>query len=340
MCYLGNVDDHLDADGSIVDGRGTDSGAAGRDPHRVGQLPAARSVKFAPANALLAACHQDSVRLWDLAEPADARLLGTIASIKNAEAAFFSDDGTELSVLFREMNSRHVVQLWDIAEPTSPRPIGEPLRRDETPHVTPPGAVQVDARRRRRAWNLSAPSPLGLRSTFSYQRRALTEAAEVSTVLVADLTTIVELWDITNPTAPSLLSWLGDPYGDSYEVTGVSLSPDSRILAVGRIEEEMPARCDLSVHLWDVSEPATARPLAMLSEADFPLKFSPDSAMLAVMSRLGVQVWDLTDPLSPRRHGGFCDIEYRAGMDFSADGVILAAASRRQGEPVTLWKVR
>ncbi|OAA18266.1 hypothetical protein UG55_11187 [Frankia sp. EI5c] len=339
-CYLGNMDDHPEVSGSTDDGRGIDPGVAGRNPRSVGRLPEASSIKFAPANVLLAACHPDSVRLWDLAEPTAARLVGTIPGIKDADAVSFPGNGTKLSVVFRAVH-RRVGQLWNIADPTSPRPVDEPQRCDETPYVTPPGAVGEYAWHGGHAWNLGVPSPLGLKRTFSYQRRASAEAAEVSTVLVAVTGTTVELWDITNPAEPSQVGWLGDHYSDYHsEIDGVSLSPDSRILAVGRYEEEMPARYDPSVHLWDVSEPAAARPLAVLPGAEFPLMFSPDSAMLAATSRFGVQVWDLTDPQSPRRHGAVCDIARDAEMDFSADGVILAAVGRRSGVPVTLWKVR
>ncbi|MGH3900266.1 MAG: hypothetical protein ACRDTA_18885, partial [Pseudonocardiaceae bacterium] len=114
-------------------------------------------------------------------------------------------------------------------------------------------------------------------------------------------------------------------------VNSVAFSPDGRTLAT--------ATNDKTVILWDLTDPATPRPLGQPLTAHTDLvrsvAFSPDGRTLATASNdKTVIVWDLTDPARPGRPLT-AHTDSVNSLAFAPDGRTLATASN--DKTVILW---
>jgi WD40 repeat protein len=90
-----------------------------------GTTPPAGYVAFSPTDRVLAAGEATGgVQLWDIANPARARMMGTTFSTSSGliGSLTFSRDGRTLAV-----DSDNAVSLWDVADPARPRALGRPL---------------------------------------------------------------------------------------------------------------------------------------------------------------------------------------------------------------------
>jgi WD40 repeat protein len=263
------------------------------------------AVAFSPDGHTLASNDNDTIRLWDVADPAHPRPLGqplisSSGSVVNAVA--FSPHGHTLA----SSNDDGTVWLWNVADPAHPRPFGQPLTSSNTPYEmafspdghtlaggSPDGTVQL--------WDVTDPAyprPLGQPLTRSSSRSVVDAVAfspRVHTLASGNDDGTTRLWDVADPAHPRPL---GQPPTSSSAVRTVTFSPDGHTLASGNF--------DGTIRLLDVTDPAHPRPLGQpLTSGSgnivYSVAFSPDGHTLASGNSDGsVQLWDVTDLAHPR----------------------------------------
>ena len=73
---------------------------------------------------LAAAGNVDTIRLWDVADPAHPR---PVSQLPVGSAAFVSVVFSPIGRTLAAAGSDGTVRLWDVADPAHPRPLGQPL---------------------------------------------------------------------------------------------------------------------------------------------------------------------------------------------------------------------
>lgn len=145
----------------------------------------------------------------------------------------------------------------------------------------------------------------------------------------------VELWDVSDPVEPIMLS-----RNDINEVRSLSYSPDGRLLLVGTQDETMP--------LLDVFEPARPVAMAEVTQPGSPTatEFSPDGRYLVTVGPgRAMRLWDATRltaspaaPVVPLIDVPSDGSTYTAlQLAFSPDGSTLIAGTT--GREVLRWAV-
>ncbi len=152
----------------------------------------------------------------------------------------------------------------------------------------------------------------------------------------------VVLYDITNPCEPKYLSWFRSSGSLGQDVETVAFSPDSTLLAVGRLSDPL-------IRVWDVREPKLAREAATLRGHAFgvrALAFSPDGSLLASGSDDATALlWDVSGlkqahtgartlrpvPGLPMQHG-----KSVAGLEFSGDRRLVTGS---YDNTVRVWDI-
>jgi WD40 repeat protein/class 3 adenylate cyclase len=265
-------------------------------------------VAFSLRGHMVASASADgAIQLWDVTDPAHPRPLGrppTAGDVSVGSLAFSpsghtlaSSSGLASSANTANGSGGGTVQLWDVTNPAHPRPLGQPLTAGDGP---------VDS---------VAFSPDGHTLAIS----ANTANGNGSTV---------ELWDVADPAHPRLL---GQAQTGNELVDSLAFSSDGHTLASASSPANGSSRS--TVQLWDVTDPAHARPLGQPqtgSEFVDSLAFSPDGHTLASSDYGGtVQLWDVTDPahlrpLDQPPTGGASAVD---SVAFSLDGHTLATGS-------------
>jgi WD40 repeat protein/transcriptional regulator with XRE-family HTH domain len=288
------------------------------------------SVAFEQAGHTLAGGTSDgTVQLWDVADPAHPRRLGsTLTGPAAVNWVAFSPDGHTLA----SGSLDGTIRLWDATDPARPRPLGQPLTSRSgvlsvafTPsgHTLASGSFDGTVR----LWDVAdpvRPRPLGRPLTggvgavemvaFSPGGRTLASSDDDGTV---------RLWDVTDPARPRPL---GRPLTASTRIVySVAFSPDGHTLASGS--------ADGTVRVWDVTDPAHPRPLGQPLTGGYIIEsvaFSFDGHTLAGGSADGtVRLWDVTDPAHPSPLGQPLTSSAAAvvSVAFSSDGHTLASGS-------------
>jgi WD40 repeat protein/transcriptional regulator with XRE-family HTH domain len=264
------------------------------------------SVAFSSTGHTLASGNSGGiVRLWDMADPAHPRRLGSIltgAAAVNWVA--FSPGGRTLA----SGDAKGVVRLWDLTDPARPRPLGQPLTGGtgavETVAFSPGGRTLAssDDDGTIRLWDVTDPArPRTLGQPLTGGTGAVYSVAFSPggrTLASSGVDGAIRLWDITELARPRPL---GQPLtGAAAVVVSLAFSPGGRTLAGGDT--------DGTVRLWDLTDPAHPRPLGQpltsSTASVVSLAFSPGGRTLASGGVDGtVRLWDLTDPARPRPLG-------------------------------------
>ena len=289
------------------------------------------SVAFSPAGHTLASGTSDGkVRLWDVADPARPRPLGsTLAGVAAVSWVAFSPDGHTLA----SGSLDGAVRLWDITDPARPRPLGSTstsrvgvlsVAFSPDGHTLASGSDDGAVR----LWDITDPArprPLGQPLTGGTAAVETVAFGPGGNTLASSADDgAVRLWDITDPAHPRPL---GQPLTASTgPVYSVAFGPGGDTLASGDY--------DGAVRLWDVTDPAHPRSLGQpLTGAATPVNsvaFSPGGDTLASSADDGaVRLWDITDPAHPRPLGQPLTGSTAGvvSVAFSPDGHTLASGS-------------
>lgn len=201
---------------------------------------------------------------------------------------------------------------------------------DEPAVPDPHGEVTAQSTARHRRASRSRPSPkVSLRKRITAALLAIALLTAAGTVLMAILSP-------REPSAPTV-KLLGRPLSQhTHWVLSVAFSPDSETLA--------SASRDGTVILWDVTDPAHARPVGLplpgRTTGVVSVAFSNDGRTLASGNWDGtVRLWDVTDRAHPQSLGRplLGHTNPVNSVVFVADDRALASADR---EGTRLWDVQ
>jgi RNA polymerase sigma factor (sigma-70 family) len=200
---------------------------------------------------------------------------------------------------------------------------------------------------------------------------SLTFAADGKTVLAANLSLVINRWDVNSGKA------LTEFKGHTSNVVAVALSPDGSLLASGASDntvrvwrvktgeqvwsgaghklqvttvafspdgKTLATSGDQTVRLWDVAKGEQLRQLPVEGQWGMSVAFSPDGKTLAVAGDGGLDLWDVAAARKlPRPDGKGAPQDSKApqygyhSVTFSPDGKALAAGAR--GQTVEVWDV-
>ncbi|HUQ59074.1 TIR domain-containing protein [Lentzea sp.] len=240
--------------------------------------------------------------------------------------------------------------LWNISDPARPRPvktireddprvvtIGEP-RTPVTAAFSPDGtllAIRDNPPEHNTVtlWNVADP-----RRVTAYPRRltgntgflvALEFSADGHALRTVGKNLDLMSWDVSNPNEPRETGRGGMQRTDTR--TRVDLSPDGRTL----VTDSEPGG---ELLLRDVSDLNDVRELGKLQDGSTAgFTFAPNGRVL-VTTGDKVALWDVADPLSPRRFDGVVEVgDASHAVAFDPDSRILAVGT--EGGAVSLWNV-
>ena len=257
----------------------------------------------------------DSVRLWDVTDPASPRLGGSLyGSTGSVNSVVFARDRhilatcpscqLEVSRSARsiEVGARDTVQLWELGNPGDPRPLGHPL-----------------------------PGITGLVSSVMFAPDGNTLVAVIRDQVGFD--DAVRLWDVSNAADPRPL---GNPLpGLAGLVNSVGFAPEGNLLATINNFQ--------SVQLWNTASLANPQPiggpLTGIAGRVNSVVFAPNGNTLAVASAdQTVRLWEVTNPADLRPLGGLSGhTDSVNSVVFAPNGNTLATLS--DDRTVRLWKV-
>jgi WD40 repeat protein len=314
-------------DGSLLVSGGADSEIMLTDMTRFGQpgllarpLAAQRSgvseLAFVGASRVIVSSALDDGELlrWNLDNPAAPVPLTSLPNLARANWELaVSPDGRLLATA----GDSDQVFLWDLTDDAAPVPLGSidldsvlvgslDFSADgETLAVVNNGTVSL--------WSTRDPrSPKAVSPPAFAQDASWAGFIHGNDTLATFGDRGMEVWDVTTPDRPSLLTTATDVPGEFTKAT------DQQLAATHEQDH---------VVLWDLTDPRQPRRQGQTSSGSTvgPIALTPDGRTLATASSNTVQLWDLSDPERPQRLGQNTDdhpgrVE---ALSFSADGSIL-----------------
>lgn len=296
------------------------------------------AVAFGTENLLAAANIDGTVSLWDTTDPWAARPVTTLSrgpSPATTNVAF-SPQGDALVTA----DLGGTVTWWDLGDRRDYDAV-RPVTISENSILTGIGslAFSPDGRTlvggtldgRVLIWDATNRQQLELAATltgFAAGVQALAFGGTGHLLATAADNTTTRLWDLTDLRHPRRMATPSIP-ADGL-VTGLSISPDSRTLAI--------ANPDRTVSLFDITDPGHARPLSVLSTGSRPgdLTYANSGRILAAGYVDGsVALWDVADPTRPHLLTTLTTTYLPRTLTFSPNGHLLASANPAQSMPGT-----
>ncbi|MDH2424959.1 helix-turn-helix domain-containing protein [Sphaerisporangium sp. TRM90804] len=303
-----------------------------------GHSNAVYATAYRPDGRLLATASLDqTVRLWDVADPHRPGVLATVRGhTAGVLAVAFSPDGRTLATAGDDRTAR----LWDVSDPRRPRPVatlGGHAAAVRQVAFAPDGRALATAGYdgTARLWDVAGPGSPRTIATLSDGDDLVTSVAfgpDGRTVATVGNGATARLWDVADPRRPRRLAALT---GHTAGLLSAAFSPDGRVAATGGF--------DNTVRLWDVRDPRRPRLLTTLAGHGggvAAVAFSRDGRAVATGGYdMSVRLWDLTDPRSPGtpvKLAGHGDTVL--SLAFGPGGDTLASASR--DGTARLWDLR